>query len=239
MAGASVRSAAPGDARLAGPACAILPAGPAVAPPVRADSHRADSNRADSRRAASIRADADAPHRAPDNRPGRAPAAAPSGCGGPAAQARPRDRPAGAARPGAVPHRPGRSRGDRPVVAEHAPADYHRRPDHGRGRRARPARRVRVRRPGRADGPAAAAGEGHRLRPARPLARDGRPLRHHAGLRPRPADRLGLRGLRAREGDERDRDAADDLPGRADGHRRVVPAARRGRLLGPGRAPPP
>ena len=180
------------------------------------------------RRAASVRADADAAGRAP---PGRAV--------GQAAPARPGDRPADPAGAGALPHRPRRGRRHRPVVAQHPAADRHRRPAHRRGRRARPARRVRVRRPGRADGPAAAAGEGHRHRPARPLARDGRPLRHHPGLRPRPADRLGLRGLRPREGDERDRHAADDLPGRADGDRRLVPAARRGRLLGPRRAPPP
>ncbi len=144
---------------------------------------------------------------------------------------------------GAVPHRPGRGGRHRPVVcaAPCRPTD-HRRPDHRRWRRARPGRRVRVRRPGRADGPGCqAAGEGHRHPTGSPAgtAMGGRYVITLVSG-PRPARSvLGLRGLRPREGDERDRHAADDVPGRADGHRRLVPAARRGRLLGPGRAPPP
>ena len=79
VAGASFWSAALGAALLAGRACGIGPAGAAVAPPVRADSHRtdpshrADSRRIDSRPAASVRGDPDAARRRlrPRRRPGR------------------------------------------------------------------------------------------------------------------------------------------------------------------------
>ena len=47
-----------------------------------------------------------------------------------------------------------------------------------------------------------------RQRPACPLARHRRPVRDHPGHRPRAVHRLGLRGHRAREGDEREHHAA-------------------------------
>ena len=55
--------------------------------------------------------------------------------------------------------------------------------------------------------------------------------------RPRPADHLGLRGHGAHRRRQPDRDAADQLPRRADGDRRRPAVRRRRDRLGPRRAP--
>ena len=124
-------------------------------------------------------------------------------------------------------HHRRRPRGHRAVVAQHARRTRARRLADRRGRDPGPALRVRCGRPGRADVAAAAARAGPGHRPAGPLARHGRPVRRQPGGRARPAHRVGLRGHGAHRRGERVGHAAHPVPGRADGDRGRLPAARR------------
>ena len=135
-------------------------------------------------------------------------------------------------------HHRRRGHGHRPVVAQHTRRPRARRLADRRGRSPRPALRVRRGGPGRADVAAAAAGAGPGHRQAGPLARHGRAVHRQPGGGARPAHRVGLRGHRARQRGERERDAAHPVPGRADGHRGRVPAARHRDRLDARRPPP-
>ena len=90
---------------------------------------------------------------------------------------------------------------------------------------------------GTADGAPAAGRARRRRRPAGPLARHPRPGAVLGHQRARAVHHLGLRAGRARERGQRDGDAAHHLPRRADGHRRLLPAARGGAHLAAGAAP--
>ena len=113
---------------------------------------------------------------------------------------------------GAGRYRCRRARGPGAVVARHAGRPRLRRLADQRRADHRAAGRLRGRRAAGADGPRAGARARRRHRPARALARDGRPLHGQPRGRAHPADHLGLRGHRAHQRREPDRDAADPIP---------------------------